>query len=77
MYLCLERSFVKPIVKDFLTERKNREKFVLNFDLGGRIPPPKPLGFEGGINMCSCHILEFFYCYIGNEEGVKMTVNLQ
>ena len=77
MYLCPERSFVKPVVKDFLTERKSKGESVFNFDLLGRIPPPKPLGFEGGIDMGGCHLLEFFYCHIGDEEGGEMAVNLQ
>jgi hypothetical protein len=64
MCMCPERSFVKPVVKDFLTERKNRGEFVFDFDLGGRIPPPKPLGFERDIDMGGCHLLEFLYCHI-------------
>ena len=27
--------------------------------------------------MCGCHLLEFLYCHIRDEEGGKMTVNLQ
>jgi hypothetical protein len=77
MYVCLERSFVKPIVKDFLTERKSGGEIVDDFHLGGRIPPPKPLGFEGGINMGGCHLLEVLNCHICDEEGGKMMVNLQ
>ena len=38
---------------------------------------PKPLGLEGGIHMCGCHLLEFLNCHICEEGGVKMTVNLQ
>ena len=68
---------MKPVVKDFLTERKSRGELVFDFDLLGRIPPPKPLGFEGGIDMGGCHLLEFFYCHIGDEEGGEMAVNLQ
>jgi len=64
MFICPERIFIKSVVKDFLTERMSRWEFVLDFDLGGRIPPPKPLGFEGGIDMGGCHLLEFFYCHI-------------
>ena len=77
MYLCPKRSFVKPVVKDFLTKRKGRRELIFNFDLGGRIPPPKPLGFERGIDMGGCHLLKFFYRHIGVHEGRKMTVNLQ
>jgi hypothetical protein len=49
---------------------------VFDFDLGGRIPPLKPFGFEGGFGMGGCLHLEFFYCHIDKEEGGKMTVNL-
>ena len=77
MYFCLEKNFVEPVVKDFLSERKNRGEFVSDFDLGGKVPLLKPLGFEGCINMCDCHLLEFLYCHICNEEGGKITVNLQ
>ena len=55
--MCPKKSFVKPVVKDFLTERNRRGELIFDFDLGGRIPPPKPLGFEGGIDMGGCHLL--------------------
>ena len=58
-------------------ERKSRGEMVFNFDLGGRIPPLKPLGFEGGIDMGGCNLLKFLYCHVCDEEGGKMTVNLQ
>ena len=51
--MCPERSFVKPIVKDFLSERKSRGEFVLIFYLGGRFLPRKPFDFEGGIEEAS------------------------
>jgi hypothetical protein len=57
IYLCPKRSFVKPVVKDFLTERKRRGELIFDFDLGGRISPPKPLGFERCIDMGCCHLL--------------------
>ena len=38
MYMCLERNFVKPVIKDFLTERKNRGEFVFGVDLVRRVP---------------------------------------
>ena len=77
MYLCPEKSFVELVVKDFLSKRKSIGEFVFDFDPGGRVPPPKPLGFEGSIDMCGCHLLEFLYCHICDEEGGKMIVNLQ
>ena len=27
--------------------------------------------------MGGCHLLEFFYCHIGDEKGEEMAVNLQ
>ena len=77
IYMCPEWSFVKPVVKDFLTERKSRGELVFDFDIGGRIPPPKPLGFEGGIHMGGGHLLKFLYSHIRDEECGEMTVNLQ
>ena len=77
MYMCPERSFVEPVIKDFLSETKSRWELVSDFDLSGRVRPPKLLGFERGIDMCGCHLLEFLYCHIRNEEGGKMTINLQ
>ena len=71
------KNFVKPVVKDFLTERKSSGKFVFDFDVGGKIPPSKPLGFERGIDMDACDHLDFLYCHIWDEEGGNMTVNLQ
>ena len=76
MYLRPKISFVEPVIKDFVSERKNIVEFVFDFDLSGRVSPPKPFGFEGGINMYGCHLLEFLYCYIFDREGGKMTVNL-
>ena len=38
-------GFFKLVVKDFLTERRSWGKLVFDFDLGGRIPPPKPHNF--------------------------------
>ena len=61
MYIYPERSFVEPFFKDFFSERKSRGDFVSDIDLDGRVPPLKSLGFEGGIDMCGCHLLEFFY----------------
>ena len=72
-----KKNFVNAIVKGFLTEGKRRGELVFDFNLGGRNPPPKPLGFEGGIHMGGCHLLEFFYCDIVDEEGGKMAINLQ
>ena len=40
-----KRNFIKLVVKDFLTERNRRGELIFDFDLGERIPPPKPLGF--------------------------------
>jgi hypothetical protein len=77
MYLCPKISFVKPVVKDFLLERKRRGELISDFDLGGRIPPSKPLGFERGIDMGGCHLLKLFYRHIWVHEGKKMEVNLQ
>jgi hypothetical protein len=77
MYLCPKKNFVKPVVKDFLSERKRIGKLIFHFDLGGRIPPPKPLGFERGIDMGGCHLLKFFYRHVGVHERRKMAVNLQ
>jgi hypothetical protein len=57
MYMCPKISFVKPVVKDLLAERKRRGEMIFDFDLGGRIPPPKPLGFERDIDMGGCHLL--------------------
>jgi hypothetical protein len=50
---------------------------VFDFDLSGKIPPLKPLGFEGGIDMGGCQFLKFLYCHIYDKEGGKMTVNLK
>jgi hypothetical protein len=77
IYLCPKISFVKPVVKDFLTERKIRGELIFDFALGGRIPPLKPLGSERYIDMGCCHLLKFFYRHIRVHEGGKMTVNLQ
>jgi hypothetical protein len=49
MYLCPKRSFVKPVVKEFLAKWNSRRELIFNFDLGGRILPPKLLGFERGM----------------------------
>ena len=46
------------------------------FDLGGGVPPPKPLGFEMGIHVSGGHLLEFFDCHIRDKECGEMTVNL-
>jgi hypothetical protein len=51
MYLCPKRSFVKPVVKVFFAERNRRGEMIFDFDIGWIIPPPKPLGFERGIDM--------------------------
>ena len=77
MYLCPKICFVKLVVKDFLLGRKNIGRLIYVFDLNERVPPLKPLDFEGGIHMCGCHFLEFLYCNIYDEEGGKMMVNLQ
>ena len=58
-------------------ERKSSGEFDSVFYLDRRVPLPKPLGFEGSIDMCGCHLLEIVYCHICDEEGGKMTVNLQ
>jgi hypothetical protein len=68
MDMCPKKSFVKPFIKDFVKERKNKGEFVFGFDLDGKIPPPKPLGFEGGIDMGCCHLLKFLYCHICDKE---------
>ena len=59
MHLSLEKNFAEPIFEDFLPERKARGKFVLVFNLGGGAPLLQPLGLQGGIHMCGCHLLEF------------------
>jgi hypothetical protein len=76
MHLSPKRSFVKPVVEDFLPKKEGWGKFVMIFDLGGGVPPPKPLGFEMGIHMWGGHLLEFLNCHVGDEEAGKMTVNL-
>jgi hypothetical protein len=76
MHLSPERSFIEPVFKDFLLNRERGGKSILVFDLGMGVPPTKPLGLEVGIHMCGGHLLEFFDCYIWNEEGGEMTVNL-
>ena len=77
MYLCIEKNFVKPVVKDFCIGKKSIREFVFDFDLRKRVPPTKPHGFERGIDMCGCYFLEFFFYHICDEEGGKMMVNLQ
>jgi hypothetical protein len=34
-YLCPKRSFVKPVIENFLAKRKSRRKHVLSFHIGG------------------------------------------
>jgi hypothetical protein len=53
MHLSPEGRFVKQVFEDLLLKRESRRKFVVFFDLGGGVPPPKPLGLEMGIHMCS------------------------
>lgn len=60
IYMRLEISFVKLIIKDSLMETKSTCKFVSELDLGGKIPLLKPFGLEGGINMEGYHIFELF-----------------
>jgi hypothetical protein len=50
---------------------------VFDFDFGGRIPPLKPLCFEGGIDMRGCHLLKFFYSHICDGEAGIVTFNLE
>jgi hypothetical protein len=73
MHLSPDKNFVKPVFEDFLPKREGGRRFVVFFDLGGGIPPPKPLGFEMGIHMCGGQLLEFLNCHIRDE---KMMVNL-
>ena len=76
MHLSPEGRFVKQVFEDLLLKRESRRKFVVFFDLGGGVPPPKPLGLEMGIHMCSYQLLEFLNCHIRDEEGGNMTFNL-
>ena len=76
MHLSPEKNFVKPVFEDFLFKRKSQKKFVVFFDLGGGVSPPKPLGLEMGIHMCGAHLLKFLYCHVRDEEGGEMTVSL-
>lgn len=75
--MCLERSFVKPLIEDFLVKRKKREKLVFGFHLGGGVPPPKLPRFNGYMYMCCCHLLEYLNSHICKKESGKMTINLQ
>ena len=75
-YMCPKRSFVKPVIEDFLAKRKRRGELVFGFDSSGQIPPPKPPSLKKNIHMCSCHLLEFLNTHIRDKEGGKMTVNL-
>jgi hypothetical protein len=50
---------------------------VFDFDVDGRIPPLKPLGFEAGIDMRGCHLLEFFYSHICDDKAGIVTFNLE
>ena len=76
LHLSPERSFVQPTLDDFLAKRERRRKMVRFFDLGTRVPPSKPLGFEMSIHMCGGYLLEFLDCHIRVGEGGVMTVNL-
>jgi hypothetical protein len=51
IYMCPKKNFVKPVVKVFFAERNRRGEMIFDFGIGWRIPPPKPLGFERGIDM--------------------------
>ena len=70
------KNFVKPVFEDFLPKRESRRKFVMFFDLGGRVPSPKPLGFEMGIHVDGDHLLDFLNCHIHDKIGGEMTVIL-
>ena len=66
-YLCPKRSFVKPVIEGFFAKRKRRGELIFGFDLGGKIPPPKPLSLKGSIHMCNCHLLEFLNSHIRDK----------
>ena len=76
LHLCPERSFVKPVIENFLPKRERRWKSIILFDIGRGVPPTKPLGLEVGVHMRSGHLLEFFDCHISDKEGGEMMVNL-
>ena len=76
----LSTSGTKPCEashRGFSCVRKSNRAHVYSFDIGRWIPSPKPPSLEGGIHMCSCHLVRFLGSHIRDNKGRKMLINLR